>query len=118
MARFKDFGSPKLSDDQAEPLKFRLHGEEFSCIPQVPGKVMLDFAAKTGKDDPGADGAAVVVDFFKTVMYPESYTRFDILASDRDKIVTIEQLMEIIEWLMENYSNRPTQRSEDSSTGE
>jgi hypothetical protein len=42
MPRFKDFGSgAELAP--VEPLSFKLHGEEFKCLPRLQGKVFLEF---------------------------------------------------------------------------
>ena len=62
--RFKDFGSGSTGTASAEPLSFRLHGEEFSCVPQVQGKLMLSLVADAGSDDP-AKAAQLINKFFK-----------------------------------------------------
>lgn len=117
MTKFKDFGAP-VTTENAEEIMFRLYGEDFYCRPQIPGKVMLDLAGRSGNDDDTAASATVITDFFKYVLVQESYTRFNTLCEDPDRIVTIEQLMDIISWLMETYSNRPTQRPEVSPDGQ
>lgn len=109
MARFKDFGSPE--DGKAENLTFRLFGEEFTCYPAMPAKTLLDFVKKSASDN-SADSADAVNLFFEKVLLPESYERFDALAQDPERIVTMETLGEIVSWIMEEYSNRPTQGSE------
>lgn len=116
MTKFKDFGAPAVTE--VEPIEFRLYGETFSCRPQIPGKTMLEFAKRTSDDSNASENAGVLLDFFKSVMYDESHTRFDAIISDPDKAVSLESLMEIVSWLMETYGSRPTERSERSSTGE
>ena len=110
MSRFKDFGAGAAG--QTEPVTFKLHGEEFTCQANVPGKVLLDLVEKAAQDETGASGAVMVNTFFKAVLLPESYERFDILAKNPDKIVTVETLGQIVEWLMEQYAERPTERPE------
>jgi len=110
MAKFKDFGTPSALD--AEPISFKLYGEEFHCRPQIPGKIMIDLAAKTADEDNAAANAAVILDFFKAVLIADSASRFDLLVNDPDRVVTIEQIMEIVSWLMEQYAERPTPRPE------
>jgi hypothetical protein len=110
MARFKDFGSG--SDKPTEDISFKIHGEEFTCRAAMQGKVLLDLVAKSADtENPGA-AAEVIGDFFKTVLMPESYERFDKLATDPDKIVDVDTLGEIVGWLVEQYSERPTSRPE------
>lgn len=111
MAKFKDFGTPNTDD--LEPISFRLFGEDFNCRPQIPGKVMLDMAAKTADEENAAANAAVITDFFNVILMGDSLERFNALAEDPDRVVTIEQLMEIVSWLMEQYADRPTPRPED-----
>ena len=116
MTRFKDFGTggEKLTD----PIVFKLHGEEFSCRPELQGKVLLDMVRKSADENNPAASAEVIDEFFSAVLLPESYARFDTLIKDPDKIVTVETLGEITGWLVEQYTNRPTTRPEDSQTGE
>jgi hypothetical protein len=110
MARFKDFGAG--SDKPTEGISFKIHGEEFTCRTALQGKVLLNLVAKSGDtENPGA-AAEVINDFFETVLVPESYERFDTLATDPDKIVDVETLSEIVGWLVEQYAERPTSRPE------
>jgi hypothetical protein len=117
MARFKDFGAGATNGASAEKIMFKLHNEEFECIPEIPGKTILDLVAKSGGEDP-SQSAEAVTGFFKTVLTPESNVRFDVLATDPERIVTMDTLSNVIEWLVEQYTDRPTERPEASSTGE
>lgn len=108
MARFKDFGSGD-QDKPVEPLSFKLHGEDFQCKPKMQGKVLLDLVAKSSSQDNPAEAAAIINRFFELVLVQESYVRFDALVQSDDKIVDVEQLSSIVAWLVEQYSDRPTQ---------
>jgi hypothetical protein len=108
MARFKDFGAGD-QDKPAEPLSFKLHGEEFSCKPKMQGKVLLDLVAKSSAQDNPGEAAAIINKFFELVLVAESYKRFDALVQSDDKIVEVEQLSDIVAWLVEQYTDRPTQ---------
>lgn len=116
MARFKDFGSGNAGE-QAEPITFKLHGEEFTCRGEIPGKVILDLVAKSSADDP-SQSAVVIEGFFGIVLQPESLERFNALAVDPDRIVSMETLSDIVAWLVEEYTDRPTQRPELSPNGQ
>ena len=117
MAKFKDFGSSNSSAD-AEPISFKLAGEDFHCRPQIPGKVMLDLASKTGDEENPTQSARMIDEFFRIALLPESHERFTALTLDPDRIITMEQLMEIVSWLVEVYAERPTSRPEVSSNGQ
>lgn len=109
-SRYKDFGSA-VSDK--EPIVFKLHEEEFTCIPTIQGKVLMDLVSRSQSDDP-AEAMAVVDTFFEKVLEDESLERFNDLLNAKDRIVTMETLAEIITWLVEEYSGRPNQQPEQS----
>jgi hypothetical protein len=113
--RHKSFEVVNL--DEAEPLTFDLGGEEFNCYPEVQGKTILDVmrvASEGDEDTRGALMAVSVLDFFRKVMPPEEYERFDKLMEDPKRIVKMDVLSEIMSWLIEEYTDRPTQPSSDS----
>ena len=116
MARFKDFGSGNAGAP-VESLSFKLHDEEFNCRSEIPGKVVLDLVAKSGSDDP-SESAKVIEGFFTIVLQPESLERFNALAVDPDRIVSMETLSDIVAWLVEEYTNRPTSRPEALPSGQ
>ncbi len=113
--RFKDFGSGGKVD--TTPLSFKLHGEEFTCRPTIQGKTLLDIVANSGSES-GADVAKTITNFFEVTLLPESFERFNALLEDPDKIVSVDTLGEITAWLVEEYSSRPTQQPEPSSSGQ
>jgi hypothetical protein len=108
MARFKDFGAGD-QDKPAEPLSFKLHGEDFACKPKMQGIVLLDLVSKSSAQDNPGEAAAIINKFFELVLIAESYERFDALVQSDDRIVDVEQLSDIVGWLVEQYSDRPTQ---------
>ncbi len=111
MARFKDFGSSVGVDLDAEPVNYKLYDEEFTCVSQVQGKVLLELVAESSSED-AVRSSTVIDKFFKYVLEAESYTRFDALVHDKHKIVSVETLAEITGWLVEEYTNRPEQQPE------
>lgn len=111
MARHKSFGNVNPYAD-AEPITFDLYDEDFTCRPAIQGKVLLEFGKETQDD-----ANAAVMRFFKTVMEPESYQRFQALIESDDKIVDAVALGEIAGYLVGEYSARPTAPSSSSSNG-
>lgn len=116
MSRFKDFGAPSNGVTK-EKLSFKIYEEDFECISSLPGKTLLEFAAASESAD-GSESAKAIMHFFDKVLVKESAERFNVLAEDPDRLVTVETLAEIIGWIVEAYTDRPTQGSESSSAGE
>jgi hypothetical protein len=112
MAKFKDFGGAGKRKKKTEPISFKLYEEEFHCVSEIQGQVLLEFAAKSSSDDPGSS-ASIIADFFGSVLTDESYKRFSVLVKDKEKVVPVETLAEITSWLMEAYTERPNQQPED-----
>lgn len=113
--RHKSFEVRNIED--AEPLTFDVGGEEFTCYPEVQGKTILDImrnAAEGDEDTRGVMMAVSVLDFFKKVMPESEYERFEKLMEDPKRIVSMDTLSEIMSWLIEEYTDRPTQPSSDS----
>ena len=109
MAKFKDFGAPTV--ESAEPISFKIHDEEYHCVPALPGKVILDMVAKSNSED-AADQANMITDFFSKVLVEESLEKFNALIVDKERIVTAETLGEITGWLVEQYGERPNPQPE------
>lgn len=113
--RFKDFGTGSLVNK--EPLSFKLYDEEFECYSALPGKVLLDFAAMSARTD-GESMADTIIGFFSKTLKPESYERFSALINDPDRVVSVDTLGDITSWLVTEYSDRPTELPEESSSGQ
>jgi hypothetical protein len=115
MARHKDFGG---GEEQYEEVSFTLWKEDFQCYEQVQGVSLLGFVQEAASGD-GARAAQALLGFFERVMPPEEFVRFDELWNDPKRIVPIDKIAEIAEWLTEVYTERnPTQESPTSSTGQ
>ena len=110
MPRFKDFGTGKEQGSR-EPVSFMLHEEEFHCVTNIQGKVLLEIVAKSSSDD-SAESARVMSEFFENILTDESYKRFDKLVHDKEKFVHVETLSEIVGWLIGQYTDRPEEQPE------
>lgn len=110
MPRFKDFGSGKQQAER-EAVSFKLYDEEFNCVTNIQGKVLLDIVAKSTSEDP-AESARVMSEFFENILTDESFKRFDKLVHDKEKFVHVETLSEIVGWLIGQYSDRPEEQPE------
>lgn len=109
--RHRNFGSPKNAE--LEPLTFELYDEEFTCYPEVQGYMLLNFSQQISSEDQ-SEVTGALLGFFKNVLLPESYERLEVLWTDPERIVQIETLSDIVGWLVEEYTDRPTPASEES----
>jgi hypothetical protein len=110
--RHKSFGSRKLKG--STPLTFDLlEGKyTFTAKSRIQGALLLDFVAQT--EDGGAAAAAHLTDFISAVLKTdEDRELFSsvIHSDDEDDTIEIEDLADIVSWLVEEYSQRPTQES-------
>lgn len=110
--RHKDFGRP-VKQDELEPVSFDLYDETFNCYKQIHGVTLLTFVKRASSDD-GKEATDALLSIFERVMPNEEYERFVALCDDPEKVVPVETLGEIIGWLMEVYSERPTEQPKNS----
>lgn len=105
MTRFKRFSSGQRVDE-LEPLEFELAGEVFHCKPALQGYELIMFMSESNVEDRGAES---VLKLFDRVMAASEYERFQALLTGDDVIISINDLGEIAAWLVEQYTERPTQ---------
>lgn len=115
MARFKKFsGGKKLSD--FEPLGFELNGQEFECYSAIPGSVLLEFVRGASSAD-GATSAGALYTFLEAAMPEAEWERLNEVLHSPETIIELEMIADIVSFLVENFSDRPTTEPEDSSSG-
>lgn len=107
--RHKDFGKAKSSEEY-EPLSFTLEGQEFFCKPAMNGMTLLKFVREADSDD-GGRSAAAMIDLFDKVLKKDDAVRFKELVDDPDVLIEMETLGEIVAWVVEQYTSRPTKES-------
>lgn len=114
MTEIKDFGKVRPR------VQFRVDGDDFEAAPAIPAEILAEFAARyEGVNE--AEGVRetyqMLVSVLDLVLLPDSHTLLQSRLKDRANPVDIDQLTEIIEWLMEQYGLRPTRSSSGSSDG-
>jgi hypothetical protein len=109
MTKFKDFGSGAL--EEKEPISFKIYDEEFHCVSSIQGKTLLNFVKRSSSEDP-LESAAVMEEFFEKVLLDESLERFNALTVDKERVVSVTTLAEIVSWLISEYTERPNQQPE------
>jgi hypothetical protein len=91
-------------------LTFDLGDETFNCVPELPGAVVLDFVAAA--DEGGGKSAGRILTFFDHAIVKDDQERFHTLIVDPERVVEMETLTDILAWLIEEYTARPTTASE------
>lgn len=115
MAEIRDF-SKKRKD-----ISFRVDDDIFHAAPGVPADVLMDFAAEFSGLTTQATVDQQLKAFrgmFEVVLLPESLKRFNERMRDRENPIEIDQVEEIISWLMEQYGLRPTEVPSSSPPGQ
>ena len=116
VVRFMDFS---LS---AEPVRFRIAPDEFECLPEIPLDALADMTKLAGGGS-GPEQLARVHDFFDGIMFPDSAAllrrrmRKGTVEEPNPHPVGMRHIHRMLPWLMEVYGLRPTQPSDESSTG-
>jgi len=108
---------------QRPRIFFAIDGEEFDArkalSPTRLQEAMHEFQSVRGDEDE-VDVANVMgklTSALKLMLKPESFLRFIAAMEDedRDEPIDVPQLTDIFTWLIEQYSQRPTQALSDSS---
>lgn len=99
-----------------EPVEFDLNDRTFKCKAAMQGAVLLEFVSRADSESGGA-AAGALYGFFQDCMPVEEYQRFRDYLNDPDTIFEMETIAEIASWLVEEYTARPTQPSENSDAG-
>lgn len=99
----KDFSLAPMRED---PPTFSVAGREFKCLPEPPAGVLTDLiAAAHGAT---AQSVPAVVRFIAGCLPDADAEQFVLTIHDKDTIVPLETLAEIVQWLAEEYTGRPT----------
>lgn len=115
------------SKKKNEPVILEIDDVEIMCRPGIDGLTMMEFSkvvidATSLEDDMAAGvlteaegarrsyaAAEAFITLLKAVILDDEWVKFDKLVREND--VTLEILSEIASWLLEAYSNRPTEPS-------
>lgn len=100
-------------------IEFDLNAElAIRCIPEIDGLTLLEFAELAGGIGDDADemsaadaakGASAIVGILRTAVVPEDWDRFEAAVKQPGAVVDLEGLSEVASWLVEQYTERPTE---------
>lgn len=110
--KIKSFATPIEGEslEEVEPIEFDLAGEHFQAYGEVPGAVLLDFISNSSGEVP-AETAKAIMNYLKSSLDAENYKKFQVVTRDPQKKIKIETLSEIVGYLIEERSARPTEAS-------
>jgi len=100
-------------DDEDEEKVYR--SDTFSAKMPTDERLFL-VAAMVGDEDNEMAAAAGVMELFRDILSPREYRILKDRLADPEDSVDMEVLQDVLEWLMEKWSDFPTQPSRDSST--
>lgn len=124
---------PKDFSRKPRVVRFTIDDDTFMGKPHLPAQTMIDFSMKVeslSEDDTSSEAAfGTMMGSLKMVLMPDSYKRFRERMNDPspegddavrapDYIpIELDQIPEILDYLMGEYGMRPTKSSGGSSTG-
>lgn len=101
-------------------LDFTIDGDIFEAATVLPAELYAEFVTRyTGVDDDASvrDMYQVLSSALELVLLPDSYQLFLARLKDRSRPIDLDQMTEVVLWLMAEYGARPTQPSPSSSDG-
>lgn len=109
----------ETTDEDEDGKEFVVRRDDFTAVAPTEEQLML-ILAQGGRDDANvADEMASILDLFKiTLSAREHRVLMKRLKDPEDLEVTMETLVDIFEWLMEQWQDFPTQPPSGSSTSQ
>jgi hypothetical protein len=123
-----DFSRPDADPDSDLPdfskprkrVAFQIDGDVFDAPPVIPAMVLMNYTKSFSQMQDNADTQAqmdAMTGILEMVLRPQSYALFLQRLGDRERPIGLDQLQEVIEYLMGEYGMRPTVQSSESSDG-
>ncbi|MDJ1137927.1 hypothetical protein [Streptomyces iconiensis] len=110
----RDFSRPR------ERKQFVIDDDTFEACRALPGEDFVVFIGHFEEFDGAGswrDNFKAVVAALELVLLPDSFARARARLSDKEHPIELDQIVEVLEWLVGEYADRPTQPSSDSSDG-
>lgn len=98
--------------------KFRVYGEIYEGVREIGADAILDVMASVQNlEGTPEDQVKVIKDVMGQVLVAESTERFVANMGNRVEPIGLRTLMKTLNWLIEQYTGRPTEPDSDSSPG-
>jgi len=104
MTRFKDFDeiNAAAAEAQNDNPSFKLGGATFSCV-NAPKAINIAKLSKAGQGDVEA-----LIDYLRLLVVPQERDQFTTVLDSDEIIIKIDDLADLVTWLSEQYTGRPT----------
>jgi hypothetical protein len=117
-----------IAPSDQQPVTFDVAGvlpngepwsERFTSVREIPSGVLDDLLATMSVDDQGRQtwNHVSLLRFMRGVLAAEDVARFEVLVRDKERIVPLDTLGELMMWLAEELTGRPTSRRSASQAG-
>jgi hypothetical protein len=103
-----------VTEDPEAPLEFKIDGQTVSAYRPTDGQIAV-LMASLGRHTAESTKVAGVIDFFVATLDDESYNYVVNRLLSRDDPLDLEPIQEVIEWLIEEWSGRPTPKPSGST---
>ena len=100
------------------PKPFKIDGDVFYAVGAPPAGALLDLAELANMGEDPAKALGSVASFLDTILLAESAQKFAQRMRDPENPITQKQLMRILQWLIQEYGNRPTVPASSSQGGQ
>lgn len=128
MTHRKFVQEPRLNGEAPKAPTFTVEGvtrkgeewsETFTCLPVAPAGVLDDLSSSVSVDDDGVPRVHQMrlLRFFRGVLEDEDVARFNLLVHDKERMLELTMLAEIMNWLTEELVGHPTTPSSTSGRG-
>lgn len=112
----RDFDKEINTEPREDPIHFKLFGVKWECADDVNGKRLLDNAALLDSDSVASQRDGVIAVFEDTVVDDQIEELLDRLNDPKTRI-QLSVLVEIVSWLVDQYTERPTVQPANSTNG-
>lgn len=104
-------------EDTEEPtLAFKIDGVEFKAYRPAEGQLILIMAAMSGYYQDAGESAATIINFFVELLTDDGKHLITRKLMDRKDPFSLEQLIDVLEYIVETWSNTPTSVPSDSTS--
>lgn len=110
------FAAKTVVDEQGEPveeseeptLPFKIDGVEYQAYRPAEGQLILIMAAMSGYYQDAGESAATIINFFIELLTEEGRHLVTKKLMDRKDPFGLEQLIDVLEYIVEAWTNTPT----------